>query len=74
MLIFAVIFSQLGLTKDDIVHFVVNEENLTYVALGGLWIIGALGSLSNKCVWKNAKKAVACGQTVLPEQKSTKNS
>ena len=23
---------------------------------------------------KNAKKAVACGQTVLPEQESTKNS
>ena len=70
---FAVIFSQLGLSKDYILHFVVNEEILTYVARGGLWIIGALGSLSNKCVWTNAKKAVKLdvSQVDLPKRVSS---
>lgn len=45
---FAVIFSQLGVAKNDVVHFVACDENLIYVALGGLWILGATGSIGNK--------------------------
>lgn len=53
---FAIIFSQLGLKKDGIVHFVINEGILTYVALGGLWIPGAIGHLSKKYLWNSPQK------------------
>ena len=53
---FAVIFSQQGITKNDVVHFAVTNEILTYVALGGLWILGAIGSLGNKHILRSQQK------------------
>ena len=45
---FAVIFGKFGIAKNDIVYFNVCDENLIPVALGGLWILGAIGSFGTK--------------------------
>ena len=45
---FAVIFEKLGIVKNDIVHFIICDEDIIPVALSGLWILGAIGSLGNK--------------------------
>ena len=54
---FAVIFKQIGLVKNDIVHFVVDSHNQTFVALGGLWILGAVGSVANKYIWPESQES-----------------
>lgn len=41
---FAVVFRELGLGKDDTIHLVVGNHNLAYCALGGIWILGGIGS------------------------------
>ena len=48
---FAVIFKNLGVKYGDVVHFMVGNHNHTFVALGGLWIIGAIGSFGNSHKW-----------------------
>ena len=52
---FALIFSELGISKHDVVHFMTKNEMITYCALGGLWILGAIGSLGNKYKWASSQ-------------------
>ena len=44
---FAVFFNSLGLGKDDVIHMVVGNNNFCYPALGGIWILGGIGSLGD---------------------------
>lgn len=44
---FAVIFKDIGIGKNDVIHFVVGNHNFTYPALGGVWILGGIGSLGD---------------------------
>ena len=37
---FAVIFGQQDIAKNDVVHFMTNNDIYLYLALGGLWILG----------------------------------
>ena len=62
---FAVIFDQLGIAKKDVVHFVVSDENLIYVALFGLWILGGIGSFGNKHFWRSSEKILALDSSQL---------
>lgn len=41
---FSVIYTGLGLKKGDCIHLVVGNHNYMYPALGGMWMIGGLGS------------------------------
>ena len=44
---FAVIFKSFNLSQGDIVHFIVGNHNHFYPALGGVWILGAIGSFGD---------------------------
>jgi len=44
---FAVFYSNLGLVAGDTVHLIVGNHNHSYVALGGIWILGGIGSLGD---------------------------
>ena len=44
---FAVIFGNLGLGKDDVIHLVVGNNNYTVPACGGIWILGGIVSLGD---------------------------
>ena len=50
---YAIIFTQLGIVKGDVVHFClnINTQNYVHVALCGLWMIGAIGSFGNFRKW-----------------------
>ena len=50
---YAVVFSQLGVVKGDVVHFFINNFSHAHIslALGGLWTIGAIGSFGNIHKW-----------------------
>ena len=50
---YSTIFHQLGVKKGDVVHFFIKDRDHTqlYPALGGLWIIGAIGSFGNFHKW-----------------------
>ena len=48
---FAVFFNQIGIGKNDVVHFIVSDHIYTLPAIGGLWTIGAIGSLTNSYRW-----------------------
>lgn len=44
---FAVIFKDFNIGKNDVMHLVVGNHNYTYAALGGMWILGGIGSLGD---------------------------
>ena len=50
---YAVVFSQLGVVKGDVVHFFIDNYSHSHIslALGGLRIIGAIGSFGNFHKW-----------------------
>ena len=44
---FAVFFNNLGLGAGDTIHLIVGNHNHTFVALGGIWILGGIGSVGD---------------------------
>ena len=44
---FAVIFKNLNVQKNDIIHLICGNDNLTYSICGGIWILGAIPSLGS---------------------------
>ena len=43
----ALMFQNIGLVKDDVVHFVIGNHNHNIAILGGVWIIGGICSFSD---------------------------
>jgi len=44
---FAVIYNNLGLIAGDTIHLIVGNHNHTFAALGGIWILGGIGSVGD---------------------------
>ena len=43
----AFMFKNIGLVKDDVVHFVIGNHNHNIAILGGVWMIGGICSFSD---------------------------
>jgi len=44
---YAILFKQIGLSRNDVVHLVVESRNYIFGVLGGIWLIGGIISLSD---------------------------
>ena len=55
---YAVVFTEHGIVKGDVVHFFLNMQDHAHIypALGGLWIIGAIGTFGNLHKWIDTLK------------------
>ena len=55
---YAVVFTQHGIVKGDVVHFFLNMQDHAHIypALGGLWLIGAIGTFGNLHTWIDTLK------------------
>ena len=55
---YAIIFHQYGLSRNDVVHIMVESHNHVFGALGGIWMIGGIISFTD----------VSTNETILEQQ------
>ena len=58
---YALLFNQIGLSRNDVVHLAVGNENDVFGVLGGIWLIGGVASFTNDSTdEKTLEKQVSC--------------
>ena len=58
---YALLFNQIGLSRNYVVHLAVGNENDVFGVLGGIWLIGGVASFTNDSTdEKTLEKQVSC--------------
>ena len=57
---YAIFFNQIGLSRNDVVHLAVGNENDIFGVLGGIWMIGGVASFTNVSTHETTLEKQVC--------------